>query len=271
MRSLVVLIAFWSVNLCAYFEGPHYLTAFVGEAGKFDSFLSYTYYHTKHFWDASGKKRPAYNHFTSYQCSLYGEWAVTNCQSIFAKTGYSRVTESLNGNCSAFQDSEIGWKQQVFRDTNSAIAIQALTIVPSGNKKSSIRFGRWGGAINLLYSRCFTLCSKKLWYDCGIGYRLYTGFPSDFMNASLAVGCFLNSWLQMVGAMQLDYSLRNGRSNGNLNNIIYHPKHRLLEMQLEFVARLNSYFSASLGVTKHVWGQNSGMGGGIFGGLWLDF
>ncbi len=271
MRCLIVLIAFWAVSLCAYFEGPHYLTAFVGKAGKLDSFFSYTYYHTKYFWDAYGKKRPTYNHFTSHQCSLYGEWAVTNDQSIFAKVGYSRVIESLNGNSSAFQDSETGWKKQLFRDANSAVAIQALAIVPSGNKKSSVRFGRWGGAVDFLYSRCFTLCSKNLWYDCDLGYRFYTGFPSGFLNASLAVGCFLNSWLQMIGTIQLDYSLRNGSSNDNLNHIIYHPKYRLLEIQLEFVARLNSYFSASLGITKHAWGQNSGMGGGVFGELWLDF
>ncbi|MGK5595559.1 MAG: hypothetical protein ACSNEK_09435 [Parachlamydiaceae bacterium] len=94
IRCLVVLIAFCSASLCAHDEGLHYLTAFMGEAGKLDSFFAYTYYYTSHFWDNSGKKRPTYSHLSSHQLSFYGEWAATDHQSIFAKAGYSRVKES---------------------------------------------------------------------------------------------------------------------------------------------------------------------------------
>ncbi|MGK5595558.1 MAG: hypothetical protein ACSNEK_09430 [Parachlamydiaceae bacterium] len=82
------------------------------------------------------------------------------------------------------------------------MVIQALAIVPSGSKKSSVHFGRWGVAMDLLYSRYFSLYSKKMWCDCDLGYRFYTGFPSYFLNASLAIGCFFNSWLQVIGSMQ---------------------------------------------------------------------
>lgn len=264
------LLFFFPVMLFSVYEEPHFLTAYIGEPGKLDSLISYSRYSTSHFWNHSGKFLPTYNRFTRDSYIAYAEYAVNTRNSCFIHGGYSRVRESLNGNSCAFKDTEIGWKHLLYQDC-AALSLQVLAIIPSGKKKSSIRYGQAGGAVSLLYSTYFSFFNFKSWVDCDVGYRFYTGFPSDQINASGTLGCYLLSWLQIIGSAQLDLGLSNGRAKANLNNITLHPKYRLLEIQIEMTARLLSHLSASIGAFKQVWGRNVGAGGGFFCGVWLDF
>lgn len=266
----LLLFTFLPFLLTALYEEPHFVTAYIGEPGKLDCLVSYSRYSTNHFWNKSGKKLPTYNRFSSDNYLAYGEYAINQSNSCFVHGGYSRVIESLNGNSCAFKDTELGWKHLLYKDC-AALTLQVIAIVPSGEKKSSVRYGRAGGAIDLLYSNYFCLFDRSGWVDCDLGYRFYSGFPSDQINASGSVGYFCLPWLQVIASAQLDYGLSNGQSKWNLNNIAFHPNYRLLEMQIEITARLLSHLSASIGITKHVWGRNAGAGGGFFCGLWMDY
>src|SRR5262249_47998950 len=136
---------------------------------------------------------------------------------------------------------------------------------------SSIRYGKGGVEVDLLYSSRFQFRQRSGWYDLLLGYRHYQGFPSDQIRSSGAIGYIFSSYIQTIATLELDYVGFNGKAEKNLNNIVFHPNYRLLTGKLEAVIRLFSPFSVSLGGYQHLWGQNVGAGGGFFCGLWTDF
>jgi hypothetical protein len=154
--------------------------------------------------------------------------------------------------------------------STSALTLQLIGIVPASDKKSSIRYGQPGAQISLLYSDIF--CLKKWgWYDLDIGYRHYQGFPSSQFLASAAIGYWIFSRFYLLASAQLDYGVWNGKANYNVNNVVFHPNYRLFKGQIEGVAEINAYASLVLGAFRHLWGMNTGTGGGYFGGAWFNF
>lgn len=267
VRSTFLLISYFAWGI---YEEPHHVTAYIGDPGKWDGYVCYSRYSTNHFWNNSGKKLPTFNHFVSNSYVFYSEYALNTNNSFFVHGGYARVFEKLNGNTSAFKDTEIGWKHVLYENYGIWTA-QVMAIVPSGKRKSSVRYGQAGGEFDLLYSHDFCLWDKRGWLDCQLGYRFYSNFPSDLVVASTSFGYFFLPWLQMIASTQLDYGLDHGKIHFNQNNVVFNPNYRLLEIQLEVTAKLLPHVSASLGATKHVWGRNTGIGGGFFGAIWLDY
>lgn len=257
--------------LAALSEQPHHTTAFIGVPSKFDFLLTYSNYSTKHFWNGHGKKLKTFNDFDRNAFLIYGEYAL-NCRNSFTvNAGYQEVKESLNGSSYGFEDVELGWKHLFYSNEASAFTTDLIAIIPAGDKKSSIRYGKFGGQLSLLYSTYFCLAGKPGWIDLSAGYRVYQGFPSDQVRASLAVGYFFKSWLQAIVTSQLECGVGNGESRRNLNRIAFHPNYRLLKTKIEGVARLLPWASLSAGGFWHLWGENVGAGGGYFVGAWIDF
>jgi hypothetical protein len=257
--------------LFAISEEPHHTTAYIGYPNELDILPSYSTYSTDHFWNRQGKRRPTYNHFHRQSWLLYAEYALNNCNSFSLNGGYSQVEESLNGHSRGFEDAELGWKHLLYEGKTSALTSQLIGIIPCGDKKSSIRYGQWGFQANLLYSDIFSLFNRFGWYDLGLGYRFYNGFPSDQIRADASVGFDLTSRLFLIGSSHLEYGLFNGSSQHNFNHVVFHPNYRLLKVNLECVVKICSHCYGSIGAFKHVWGRNVGAGGGFFGGTWILF
>ena len=252
-------------------EEPHHTTAYIGAPGETDLLLTYSTYSTDHFWNKHGKKLPTYNHFKRQSYLLYAEYAFNNCNSFTFHGGYSAVQETLNGNSRAVEDIELGWKHLICTNEASALTAQLIAIVPVGDTKSSVRYGKWGAQAGLLYSNMFCLLSRSGWYDLELGYRWYQDFPSDRVIASAAVGYDITSRIQVIATGKCDYGINNGHADGNLNNIAFHGNYRLFKAKIECVARLFSHVSVSVGAFKHFWGRNVGAGGGFYCGTWIDF
>lgn len=124
---------------------------------------------------------------------------------------------------------------------------------------------------DLLYSNYFHVSRVKGWYDLRLGYRTYTGFPSDQLRTSAAVGWLLGTYCQLIASTELDYGFFNGRASRSRNNLAFNANYRLLKGQVECAFRLMRCLSGSIGAFRHLWGRNVGTGGGFFGGVWLDF
>lgn len=266
-----LLLAFIPFILLSVSEEPHHTTAFIGSPGEIDVLFTYSAYSTHSFWNKNGKRLSAYNHFRRQSYLLYGEYSFNHSNSLTFNGGYSMVKESLNGNSRGVEDIEIGWKHLLRETDRSALTLQLIGIIPPDDKKSSIRYGKYGAQGSLLYSKTFCLAERFGWYDLGIGYRYYKGFPSDQIVANGALGYDLTSCLRLIASSQLDYGLYNGKSKCNFNNIVFHPNYRLLNVKFECVVKVFSHASVSLGGYMHVWGQNVGTGGGYFCGTWFYF
>jgi hypothetical protein len=257
--------------LNAISQEPHHNTAFIDAPGSIDNLLTYSTYSTDSFWNREGKRLPTFNHFRKRSYLLYTEYALNRCNSLSFNGGYSTVEESLNNNSCGLEDIEFGWKHLFSSMKTSAFTAQIMSIIPGGDKKSSIRYGKFGVQFGLLYSHLFFLWHRRAWYDLELAYRYYHGCPSDQIRTSLALGYNLHSYIQLIAASQLFYGLFNGESKCNLNNVIFHPNYRLLKAQIECVIRLLPHTSLALGAYRHIWGQNIGIGGGYYVGLWVDF
>lgn len=254
--------------LQAVSEQPHHTTAYIGEPGEIDILFSYSRYSTNHFWNRHGKRLPTFSRFTRDSCLLYIEYALNRYNSLLISGGYSAVREELNGNSQGVEDLELGWKAQLYRDERAALTLQLIGIIPIGDKKSSIRYGKVGGELDILYSQAF---DHSVWTDLSLGYRWYQGFPSDQLRSSAALGYCPFSRVSFIASLQLDYGLGSGKKRKNFNNIAFHPNYRLLEGQIEALFALSSCVAISVGGFQHLWGENIGTSGGGFCGIWMEF
>lgn len=255
---LCLLIAFLSA------EEPHHTTAFIGTQ---EAMVSYSRYATDHFWNKRGKKLPAFNSFKENSYALYAEYPLNRENSLFLNGGYSTVSESMNGTSQAVQDVEIGWKHLFNSTETSALTGEITSIIPAGHKKASIRYGKWGLQLALLYS---AYLSEQVWLDSGIGYRAYEGYPSDQLRGFITLG-YCMQYLAFIITGETEWGGFNGRANGNRNNIVFNANYRLVQGKMECMLTIMEHFSASLGGFYRIWGQSCGTGGGYFCGAWLIF
>lgn len=252
-------------------EEPHHTTAYIGCPGDTAFLFTYSTYSTDHFWNKHGKKLPTFNKFDRQSYLLYADY-VLNCSNSFSfNGGYSASQESLNGNSRGVEDSELGWKHLLVAGDTSALTGQLTAIVPIGDTKSSIRYGKYGGQVSLLYSNMYCLLSRNGWYDLELGYRYYQGVPVDRGIVNGSIGYDLTSCIQLIATGKLVCGFGNDKSEHHLNNIAFNPNYQLFKAKLECIARLFTHVSVSLGAYHHFWGRNIGTGGGFFGGTWIDF
>lgn len=272
MRIITLFVLFF-VSLFSEIIGeqPYHTTAYIDEPGSSRSLLSFSAYLTDHFWNKKGKKLPTYNHFQRNDYLLYSEYAFCTDNSLFINGGYSTAKELLHGNSQGVDDFELGWKHLFYAKDTFVLTAQCIAIIPTGNKKSSIRYGKCGAEAGLLCSNTFCLCDRDGWYDASLAYRLYQGFPSDQVRAGFSLGYYVTPRIALIGLSQLDYGVFNGKSRFNPNTIVNHSNYRLLSLQLECYMHICSHVSLTLGGFKHVWGRNVGAGGGFLGGAWIDF
>lgn len=252
-------------------EQPHHTTAFIGDPGNIDILVSYSSYKTDHFWNKHGERLDTFNDFHRKSAMLYVEYAF-NCNNAFwLNGGWARSDESMNGHSNAVEDIEFGWKHLLYGTETSSLTSQLIAIIPMGDRKSSIRYGKCGFEADLLYSDTYNLFNRCGWYDLGLGYRVYEGYPSDQVRAQAAIGYCISCRFAVIASCNLDYGVFNGHCLHNTNNIVFNPNYRLFEGSIEGVYRLFSHVAVSFGGFKHFWGENVGAGGGLYGGTWIDF
>lgn len=273
MVFLRLLLACVLLAAGLYADGePHHTTAFIGDDGQIDVLNAFSTYRTRSFWNKHGQKRSTHSHFDRNTYFLYVEYALNRCNSVSFNGGYSMVDEKLNGRSRSLKDIELAWKHLINASPVSALTVQLTGIVPVGDRKPSIRYGQGGAQASLLYSRVYSLNgTSRLWYDLDLGYRWYTGYPSDQLRGSAALGLEISPAWWLIGSGQLEYSLSNGRVGTRWNAVTLHPNYRLFNAQLEAVRKLFSHTYITIGGYMHLWGEHVGAGGGFFGGAWLDF
>jgi hypothetical protein len=228
-------------------------------------------YETNHFWNKQGHLKPSYNHFKQYEVDLCIEYSPVKTD-IFAITArYDRIQESMNGNTNGFGDAEFSWVHRLSNLPKGECWCRLLTIIPTGKEKASLRYGRLGAEADLFYSSCFTLFNYPIGALCGIGYRMYHGFPSDQLRAYLDLTSQVYSNLYWLCQTKLEYGVFNGKRQEHFNQIILNPNYRLFKVQLSLVGYLADWIYLDAGYFQHIWGENVGNSGGFIGGLGFIF
>lgn len=267
-KVLFSLILLFSLSQ-AIADQPHHTTAFIGITNSLNTLISYSNESADHFWNNRGEKHPTFNKFHRYLYLLYSEYALNSRNSFSLSGGYSRVSESLNGNSQGINDIELGWKFLLIPSKNSAFTTQFLGIIPSGKGKSSYRYGQYGGQIGLLYSQAFCFSQRSGWIDSLLAYRFYGGRPSDQIRGELAIGFNPLANITLIGSGQLEYGIQKNHHAFHVNNITLNPSYKLFKLRLECLINCYPHVNITIGGFQHIWGRNISTGGGLFIGIWI--
>lgn len=251
-------------------EQPHHTTAYIGAPGQIYILPSISWYTTDRFWNKNSKQLPSFYAFHRWSYLVYAEYAFNCCNSVTLNGGYARAIDSLNGNSQGIKDFELGCKHSIYNKETFALTGQLVAIVPAGDSKSPIRYGKCGGELGILCSDQFYCYNCMGWYDFNLAYRHFQGFPSDQIRSELALGyTFSNS--AIIGTGYLTWGLFNGISKWRSNMIENNPNYRLFKAQIEYLMQFFPHVTFTIGAFKHIWGCNVGTGGGFFAGSWIDF
>lgn len=225
--------------------------------------VDYLHYDTHHFWNKKGDRKRAHNHFQLQEGNAWVLLSPGPDDLITLYSYWDEIHESLNGKVSGLGDFELSWTHRL----RGGLFVQGIAIIPSGKEKASLRYGRFGGEGSLLY---VLPIPKGLIYS-RLGYRFYTGGPSDQCRAEGGLTYCLFQRLQATASGILEYGLFNGHRTLHPNAIFFNPNYRLFRLDFQLNGSIFDFLSLNVGAFRHLWGENMGTGGGFFGGLTLSY
>lgn len=262
-KILLLACLFFNVSIFAFFPCNYKKNAFVS--------LQYRYYQTDHFWNKNGKRLDAYNHFKEQSAGLYFEYILSKRDLLSLEGWYDKINESVNGRTFGFEDPELSWTHLLWKDNKHYFSSRLTAIIPSGPKKTNLRYGRFGGEFDFIYSNLFCYFNRPGYYNILLGYRGYQGFPSDQIRNIFNVGFSPTKWLVLNLESRLEYGLFNGKKDKNRNTILFNSNYRLLKLKIETIFFVHRFTSLVASYYRHVWGENVGAGGGFTAGANFHF
>lgn len=277
MRSVFLVLLGMFIFAKAAGNEPYHTTAFIAPEGSIDCLLSYSTYSADHFQNKKGKRLPTYNELHAENYNLYAEYAFNDQNSFTFNGSYFFGKTEMDGNKCGFKDFEIGWKHFITGEDISSLTFQWIAIIPYRDYKPLITYGKWGTQAGLLYSRFFTFCDRLGWYDLGLAYRYYQGFPSDQVRGNCSLGIHagtLFGWeFTWIGSCFLEYGIYNGKDGYQGSQIYLNPNYRLVKGQLEcrFRSTCFPYATITLGAFTHIFERQISQGKGFIGGAWIDY
>lgn len=223
------------------------------------------------FWNSKGKRCKAYNDFKNYEFTLYAEYGLTCTDTLLLEAGWARVDESINGKTLGFDDLKVGWKHYLGSKWDHLFSAELVAIVPTKNTHiPGVRYGKYGGEINLLLTRDF--CG---WldgdYDLRLGYAKFEGFPSDQILLDAVVNIFPFSRLRLSAGGFLEYGLFNGKSQDDESLFLFRSNYRLFRGELQATFWIHNDAAIFVGYQKNLWGRNVGTQGGVYCGAQIQF
>ncbi len=235
------------------------------------------YYESSKYYTESGNLKHRGGTFRKLELNPYMEWGITNKDTLILNLFYDWLSDDVMGHIHethGFADAEIGWQRRIFAGDNQVFSIQGLVICPMGYSiKDNPRLGykRWGGEIGVLYGRSFKVLDRLGFIDMAVGYRWYYGYPSSQIRPRMVLGYDVTKRLQILGEGKLEFGLKDGTERNLGHNLIAQPNYRLLKLSLGVNYRITDSWSILIAFYRHVWGEETGGGGGAYGSLWLQF
>ena len=252
-------------------EPPTLSRNFIKQSCEFSFILDYFSYDTDHFWNKDGDRKKAFNSLNQKQVNAYVEFGITDYDTIGIYGNYTQNIEEMNGNKRGIGDFELCWKHLFWSREGHYISSRVLVIVPTGPKKTTIRYGEAGVEFDIHYQRDLCILNRSAWFEVMGGYRAYSGFPSDQIRGHAVFGYQPFSNFTFIGELQLDYGVYNGENTFHGPILYLAPQYRLLTGQVQCVYNILECLSIFAGYSQNLWGENIGTGGGWFGGISLDY
>ncbi|MCS7262752.1 MAG: hypothetical protein NZ560_04990 [Aquificaceae bacterium] len=243
-------------------------SAFVKSEGELFLSPSFYYYRASKFYDREGNRRDIGCKFTKREVQLYGEYGLTEKTTLTFKLPYAQL-ECGADRTSRLGDLEVGFVRNLRRDKSSSLSTYGTLLVPTGYSiQDNLRlgYGRLGAEGGLLYG----LSGKGGFFDSGLGYRYYFGYPSSHVRGYLSGAYSLASNLQLYSMLDAQIGLGDGKTKRVGRNLVLEPDYKLLQAYVGPRLILGSA-SVLVGYQRVLWGRKTGDGSGFFMSLWYGF
>lgn len=247
---------------------PTFLTAYapLQPKGTADVTPTVSYFDTEHFFNKNGKKLYSYNDFQRTRLDILVEAGITDTDALSYWTSYDQVHDHLNGDEYEFPDAELGWKRLLAEWDDAVFSAELLAIIPYEKKYiPDIRYGKWGGEFALLYAQTYNVCDYKITLDGRLGYRWYSGFPSDQIRSDLSAWIDVSCHWQFLAQSSVEYGLFNGDEPPNYSFFFYNANYRVWKGRVEAIYYVNERFAITAGYMRHFMGENIATGGEVYG------
>jgi len=245
---------------------------------KGEGFVSSEYwrYQTARFWDDQGNRLPSNNVYKKDQFITFVEYGLTDNYTIWGQARYDWIRESIRSDTDGFEDFECGVIAKFKEKRGRLISLYLTGIIPGGKYDPAIRYGRSGleGGVGAGSSFVLRKCGEEKYYafwSLRAGFRGFFGFPSDQFRADVIAGHDLTKKFQIIAGSFLEYGIYNGKPKVGQNNIVFDSNYRLLKGFLLGRLKISEKLSIIAAYNRHLWGRNTGTGGGLYTGLWYEF
>jgi len=270
----VILVSFLLSLLC-----PDSVNAgaWVQKNGEVFLSLQAYYYQTDYVFDSNGNSKKRGGTFRKKEINPYFEYGLTNKDTLVVNIFYDWLYDGQSSPSEKNQglaDIEAGWRRLLFTKNDHLVSFQVLSVIPSGydlEDMPQLGYDRFGLEGRMLYGTNYNFMDKSGFFDISLGYRKYFGYPSDQIRSTASIGYDIISPFQVIGTYDLHFGLDNGSENKISTNILVEPNYRLLKLALGLRYKLNSRYSVVGTAYRHVWGQDTGAGGGFYGSFWINF
>ncbi|WP_437560495.1 hypothetical protein [Acidithiobacillus sulfuriphilus] len=235
-----------------------------------------SYYTTDHYWNKDGASQSlgSYGPFIKKEVSVYGEYGWDRDNTITFKTAIDALQQNNPGRglqqSGGFTGFDIGMIHNVLLSGPYALSVYGQMLLPNGQRPAQhvplVGYGRFGLEGGVLFGGYF----NAVFFDTGLGYRAYIGYPSNQVRAYVTTGVNLaSSWQGLISAYG-DFGTNSGATFSS-GNVILQPYYQLVQVSVGVRYRLISGFSVVPNVTLPVWGRNTGQGYSVGMSLWTDF
>jgi hypothetical protein len=259
------------LTFCFFNTTQAYARAWTQKEGHVNTSISYYYQEGSDYYDSSSKLKSSPNKFIKNAVYTYMEYGVTDTLTLTFQVPYD-IVKVGNQTSRGIGDIEFGIIKNITKSTSSSFSFYGFGIVPTGYSidASNIGIGRGydriGAEAGLAYGKSFL----KGYIESSLGYRFYSGFPSDQIRAYTQGEYDINKYFGLYGMLDAQWGLYNGRSLYYYNGNVVPQGYRLVQTYLGIVLK-SSFANFNIGYNKTLWGQNTGDLQGFYFGFSKSF
>nr|WP_319392719.1 hypothetical protein [uncultured Desulfobacter sp.] len=268
-RSVACLIVLYLL----LYSGPAWAEAWPRSPGEIFFAPKVEYYETGHYWDRSGSLKRQDDKFKKLSIQPYVEYGLTGKDTLTGKC-YFDFLDNGDSSTKGFSDLEVGYRRNFYNESGRALSAGLTALIPMGYAvydTPSLGYGRFGVEASISAGYGWQLSERNGFAEAVARYRVYEGYPSDQVRGSLIFGQEVTGALQFILESELQWGLDNGDvlTFGDAKTV--DGFYRLLKMTLHGRISITPDTSLVVSVFRHVWGENTGQGGGMAAAVWITF
>lgn len=233
--------------------------AWLQDEGKGQVITNFTYYSAVQQFDKSGDihSMPDYN---KYEVSPYAEYGLTDYLTIGGSFSYKAVdNETQTKTYYDSDDYNIFARTYLYKQGNMVVSTEANLYLP---RKTGGELNPESGVAPTLKIN-FGYGEKDYFIDLSAGYQYWANHESDRIRSAATVGLNLTDdwmWMNQVFSNNITHSDYNQAANFDLTTA-----------QTSLVWKYDDSVNFQVGISRDIYGRNTGCGTGILSSVWYKF